>query len=42
MNLAVKQENISQFMETIEEKKMSSIELQKVKDQNVSMMNRFF
>ena len=35
-------DNISQFMETIEDKKISQVELQKFKEQNTSCMQRFF
>lgn len=42
VNLNAKQDNISSFMETIEEKKLQSQDLQKLKEQNVSCMQRFF
>lgn len=42
ININVKHENINQFMQTIQDKKDQSVELQKVKEQHLSMMNRFF
>ena len=38
VNLNAKQDNISQFMETIEDKKIQLQELEKLKEQNESCM----
>lgn len=40
-NLGEKQSNISQFMETIEDKRMGLVSLKDLKNTNKSLMNRF-
>lgn len=42
MNIHVKQENVANFMDTIEDRKTGAVELDKIKQQHLSMMNRFF
>ena len=42
INCNEKQANIDQFIETIEEKKSQVFNLEKVKDQNNSCIQRFF
>lgn len=41
INLNVMQDNIKQFKETIKDKEEQSVELQKIREQHESMMNRF-